>query len=366
MSMVATRGGIFGSTTLYGGGLFDGTQSGFGAVPYESAAAGIGQVPFEQAAAGIGAWEPVEVYRDGVFGDRNGMLRGAPAAYGYGPLNDEQGMHAFRNGSLGWVDEGAAHGIGEWERVESYRDGVFMDRDGMLRGELQAYQDGSLGQWSEQAGEKWLGGIGQTRTIDCVHCSCDDPDCLVACPGCASELARVDCASCSCSKPDCAVSCSKKCSPINCTTCDCDNPTCQTWCQKCKWKYPWMIFSEDTVDLQNEINDCLRAKGRCPLPKADGKMGPLTCGAARFCGMDNVLVTCQSFTEPGICQPTTPPPPPPPRACDPGFELVGGDCVPLSPVKTPKKGISTAWIVGGLVGAAVIAGIYAATRKKAA
>ena len=48
-------------------------------------------------------------------------------------------------GISAWDEAAAGVGIGEWERVESYRDGVFMDRNGMLRGELQAYQDGSLG-----------------------------------------------------------------------------------------------------------------------------------------------------------------------------------------------------------------------------
>lgn len=70
---------------------------GLGEIPYESASAGIGAAPWEQAAAGTGAWEQ------------------------------------------------AAAGMGAWDPVDAYKDGVFMDRNGMLTGELQAYRDGSLG-----------------------------------------------------------------------------------------------------------------------------------------------------------------------------------------------------------------------------
>jgi len=67
--------------------------------------------------------------------------------------------------------------------------------------------------------------------------------------------------------------------------------------------YPWGQFSENTLELQELMNEALEEYGYCPL-ETDGKLGPATCGGVRRVLAESGQTdqspppACQSFTEP--------------------------------------------------------------------
>lgn len=347
--MVDTGGGVFGSggqgRQIFGGGIWDGTQAGFGA--YDQAAAGIGEVPFEQAAAGIGAWDRVESYKDGVFSDRNGKLHGELQSYREGSLG------------LGQMYEQAAAGIGSWDQIESYREGS-LGLDGYGAGE----------QWlgGYGAGEEWLGALGAFAVPSCcaqlgpnVYQVIDRTTYNSILQG--SDPAALKAMSDAC----CAALPSYTSTQSNVErNLDCSGRTGVTaeWLQNLTndklaadgttFEYKGKELSEVSVDGMWGGQSCAgfcAAFGRAPndgdlaSARADFKdLGIKKCGG----GQDIHVPSCS-------CAAVTPAPPPPPVVTEPPL--------PRPPV---KKGFSAAWIVGGLLGAAAIAGIYAATKKKKA
>lgn len=63
--------------------------------------------------------------------------------------------------------------------------------------------------------------------------------------------------------------------------------------------YPWGVYSEDTRQLQAEINAVLSEHGLATISE-DGKLGGETCGAAQYVadqyGIGVVPSTCKDFT----------------------------------------------------------------------
>lgn len=63
--------------------------------------------------------------------------------------------------------------------------------------------------------------------------------------------------------------------------------------------YPWNVYSEDTKQLQKEINAVLRQNGLATISE-DGKLGGETCGAAQYVSdqyqIGVVPPTCRDFT----------------------------------------------------------------------
>lgn len=56
-------------------------------------------------------------------------------------------------------------------------------------------------------------------------------------------------------------------------------------------RYPWKQESNDTLVLQQDLNEGLTAAGACLLTE-DGKLGPSTCGALKHFGMLSSVSTC--------------------------------------------------------------------------
>lgn len=47
--------------------------------------------------------------------------------------------------------------------------------------------------------------------------------------------------------------------------------------------YPWLVYSDTTLTLQQRVQGALRRRGNCPLTEPlDGKLGPQTCAAGRY------------------------------------------------------------------------------------
>lgn len=129
--------------------------------------------------------------------------------------------------------------------------------------------------------------------------------------------------------------------------------------------YPWRAESEDTEDLQELVNESLKANGYYPI-EVDGKLGPATCGAIRaMCDLAvqrggrctvEVPSTCQSFTAP-TKKGATPATPPPPPSKEPTDEIP----------RARKAGMSdTTWLLigGGVAVAAVGAAFYMRKKKR--
>lgn len=121
---------------------------------------------------------------------------------------------------------------------------------------------------------------------------------------------------------------------------------------------PWCAYDSRTPEVQLNVNEQLVAHGYDPGP-TDGQMCDETCGAMKLSsdawGVDFMSAygqNCQAFTAPS--KPTVAVPAPHPAAPPTSSPVT------RVPVKT---GSSQAWMVGGLVGAAVLAGLYAAKRK---
>lgn len=120
--------------------------------------------------------------------------------------------------------------------------------------------------------------------------------------------------------------------------------------------YPLNTFSQQTKDLQNDINLVLAQLG-CELLNPDGKLGPLTCGAARKVDPGIVPPTCVKFTEPKC----TPKPVVVKPAPAPVVPAMPGPTTP-APEK-PKTKLANV-MIGGAVVAAVGAGGYFFAKKK--
>jgi LPXTG-motif cell wall-anchored protein len=56
-------------------------------------------------------------------------------------------------------------------------------------------------------------------------------------------------------------------------------------------KYPWRSASNDTLVLQQDLNEALTEAGGCLLTE-DGMLGPSTCGALKHFGMIGSVATC--------------------------------------------------------------------------
>jgi hypothetical protein len=109
----------------------------------------------------------------------------------------------------------------------------------------------------------------------------------------------------------------------------------------------WKVKSADTLAFQNAVNAALKAKGK-PTITADGVLGPGTCAAAKYVGMDPGSV-CQSYG-------TYPP--------------AGGGVAISTPVTSsaaaamyspPSK--SNALLIGAAVGGLALVGLVVAKKK---
>lgn len=139
--------------------------------------------------------------------------------------------------------------------------------------------------------------------------------------------------------------------------------------------YPWMAYSPRTRDLQAQLAAFLKNAGY-QQNGVDGKLGPGTCGFLRFAQPKGFgwapPDTCQSFGPPPNCvdaakcgevvvkQPVVVKT----VTCPEGMSIDPhtGLCFKLT-VKE-KSGISTAWVVGGLIAAGAVAAVAAGMQKK--
>ncbi len=122
---------------------------------------------------------------------------------------------------------------------------------------------------------------------------------------------------------------------------------------------PWGVFDPQTQGMEQNLNGDLAAHGYKPIA-ADGILGPPACGAMRLAstawGMDYLGeygANCQSFQDPQAV--SKPPATPPPPVLADGPPTMGGT--------KKRSSMTTAWVVGGLLGAAALAGVYATRRK---
>jgi len=120
---------------------------------------------------------------------------------------------------------------------------------------------------------------------------------------------------------------------------------------------PWCASDPGTTQVQLDVNDQLTGHGYQTGP-TDGKMCADTCGGMKLSsdewGVDFMSAygqNCQSFTMPAKRAVAAPPAPPKP--------VVVGPVTPM-----PVRKSSEAWMVGGLIGAAVIAGVVVASKKR--
>jgi hypothetical protein len=118
--------------------------------------------------------------------------------------------------------------------------------------------------------------------------------------------------------------------------------------------HPWLTVSEPTKVLQTELNTRLSASGY-QLLAVDGKMGPKTCGAAKFFGY--------TFTGSDPCagQAVTPPSKPVQQQVVIGPATIES----MSPATASLGGGSKLpWILGAVVGVGVVGYmIYVNDRK---
>lgn len=101
--------------------------------------------------------------------------------------------------------------------------------------------------------------------------------------------------------------------------------------------YPWLQYSASTLALQKEINRRIRERraaqggnGFCDISE-DGKLGPITCGAAFEVYPEGVPTTCQqrrnAWKQPGLCTAASGA-----VSCPEGQVAVGAKCVtPVPP-----------------------------------
>jgi len=355
-----TRGGIFGSQEMFGGGLFDQTQIGFG--QYEQAAAGLGEY-FDDG-------EPmVKSFEDGVFG--------------YG-MRERQGMlQAWDDGSLGLVEQAEA-GLG--------------------------------GGWAEEAGEKWLGGMGRTGLGWTTH-DCDSPpdginadstsfwhchdtqfaaaqqNCyaLQATPDGFDKRGFSDFDDCVRKTRDVLIdaNCLKYCAQTaaNYRGGDpCNSGRAIMYAQKklgVAVDGNWGSKSQAAlVKSGTTFQGLIGCVGGCPAAvKEPGCSGQCMQGfevdldtglcvqKGPRCPPGQVLTSSGGCAKPSV-----------PIVCDIGQQMVNGKCVAIgcpagqqmingkcAPIAPPGKSKMTMWLVGGgLVAAGIVTAIYFGTRKKAA
>lgn len=124
--------------------------------------------------------------------------------------------------------------------------------------------------------------------------------------------------------------------------------------------YPWKVYSANTALFQRTLNNWLLSQGARGIG-TDGKLGPETCGAAKW-GVENGFVggsvpkSCQGFSyDPGLAPKPPPVVGPPPVVAEP----------PITPLPPSKPKMSTAnMLVGGGILAAVGVVGYAIAKKK--
>jgi len=125
--------------------------------------------------------------------------------------------------------------------------------------------------------------------------------------------------------------------------------------------YPWREVSEQTKALQRDINAAIGMDGRIPSPKPyigeEGKLGPQTCGAAKFVYDGNAPSTCQSFA----------PFPPPAKPVTPVGPV--GPVAPVKPVEPPPANLgagdhSMLWVVAGMAAVGLVALPFLFLKKR--
>jgi hypothetical protein len=140
--------------------------------------------------------------------------------------------------------------------------------------------------------------------------------------------------------------------------------------------YPWMAYSPRTRDLQAQLATFLKNAGYQPNG-VDGKLGPGTCGFLRFAQPKGFgwapPDTCQSFgpapkcIDATKCGETKDPGPVviTKVTCPEGMSLDPHTGLCFKVTAREKSGISSAWVVGGLIAAGVVAaGAVAFQNKK--
>lgn len=120
-------------------------------------------------------------------------------------------------------------------------------------------------------------------------------------------------------------------------------------------KYPWREFSQDTLILQQDINEGLTSVGGCLIDE-DGQLGPATCGGvAHFEGAAAMPSTCLNHDPP--VAPTMPP-------CGSGAPVPAPTPSPEEQVKTGGNGVP-GWAIGlGLGVAAIAVAMMLKSKKK--
>jgi hypothetical protein len=124
---------------------------------------------------------------------------------------------------------------------------------------------------------------------------------------------------------------------------------------------PWCSHDSRVAAVQLNVNEQLDAHGYETGP-TDGMMCEETCGGMKLASdlwgvnfMSAYGQNCKSFATPAKKAVAAPPP----------VSTLAPSTTPVtSSFPTKKTGSSQAWMVGGLIGAAALAGLYAATKKK--
>lgn len=124
------------------------------------------------------------------------------------------------------------------------------------------------------------------------------------------------------------------------------------------WTLPWAVYDAQTAEVQQALNQELDAHGYRSIG-TDGKLGAGTCGAMKLAedAWGKSYLTergagCQAFTAPQkkTLAPEAVATPTPEEAAS-------------TSTMRKKSSLSTAWVVGGLLGAAAIAGVYAMQKR---
>jgi hypothetical protein len=123
----------------------------------------------------------------------------------------------------------------------------------------------------------------------------------------------------------------------------------------------WQEVNPTAGTVQKDVNNDLVAHGYLPIPES-GMLDAPTCGAMKLAkdqwGMDYLSAygsNCQAFQAPRMSGVSTPSPVP---------AKTTATATTTAPLGVKKKGISAAWMIGGLAVAAGVAGIYAASKKR--
>lgn len=275
MRQVRTRGGVFGSGG-YGGGLFDGSNSGFG---------GLGAT-YEQAAAGVGL------------------------------------------GAIAWKDK--ANPDASVKALQAW-----LNKPLIACGYYGIGVDGVVGPGT-------CGAIAMLG--DLKNQSCADPYWGSAPLGTMTSVIGV---------------CQSYTMPTKKGSSTPDKPT--TTLKPEDLALPWGVADPRTGPVQGQVNVELVGHDYLPVG-VTGSLDAATCGAMKLArdqwGVDYMNaygLNCKAFTtptkKPGT-GPITPPVAPPKEQ-------------PITPPVVKKKGgVSTAWIVGGLLAAGLVAGVAVAASKK--